>query len=136
MDITIIHNPEAVTVLQLVGKLDGSNYQDLISEANKLYDEGARNAILDMSGLTFISSAGISALHRVALLFQGQKLASMEEEGWASYHAIANDRGAGAQKHVKLSGPTANVQKSLELVGFDSFFEIFSDVDLAAASFR
>ncbi|HEY3313372.1 MAG TPA: STAS domain-containing protein [Anaerolineales bacterium] len=136
MEITLTQNQGSVPVLHLQGKLDGSNYQTLITEAQKIYDGGARDVILDLSQLTFISSAGISALHRVALLFRGQKLEAQEEEGWGSYHAIANDRDGSAQKHVKLLSPLDNVQHSLEIVGFNTFFEIYTNLDKAVASFQ
>ena len=79
-----------------------------------------------------MSSAGISAIHRVALLFRGEKLAEANE-GWASYHAISRD--SGQQKHVKLCNPTEKVRHSLELVGFSVLFEIHTDLEQAVASF-
>jgi anti-anti-sigma regulatory factor len=136
MEITITQDQGSVQIMHLQGKLDGSNYQSLIEAARKLFDAGARNVILDLSQLTYISSAGISALHRVALLFRGQNKAAQEEEGWASYHAIANDRGEGVQKHVKLLSPPENIHHSLEIVGFDTFFEIYNNLDTAVASFQ
>jgi anti-anti-sigma factor len=75
MNITISKNekPFPVTILHLDGILDGANYESLIDETQKVYAAGARDLILDLSKLTFISSAGLGALHRVALLFQGKK---------------------------------------------------------------
>lgn len=136
MEITIDQDKGSVKILRLSGKLDGSNYKDLIEAAQKLYDAGIRDIVMDLSQLTFISSAGISALHRIAKLFQGQKQAALEEEGWSSYHAIANDRGAGFQEHVKLFGPQENVHHSLEVVGFTDYFQIFSSMDQAVSSFQ
>jgi anti-anti-sigma regulatory factor len=135
MEMTVTHKPGAVAILHLIGTLDGSNYQSLINEAQKLYDTGVRNIILDLSQLTFMSSAGISALHRVALIFRGEKHTELEE-GWASYRAMGRDRDSGLQKHVKLLSPAERVQHSLELVGFTTFFEVFTDADLAVASFQ
>ena len=136
MEMNITQKPGAVAILHLKGTLDGSNYQSLITEAQKLYDSGVRNIILDLSQLTFMSSAGISALHRVALIFRGEKQAALEEEGWASYRAISRERDSGLQKHVKLLSPVERVQNSLELVGFTTFFEIHTDADMAVASFQ
>ena len=135
MEMTTTQKPGAVAVLQLMGKLDGSNYQELISEAQKLYDAGMRDIVLDLSQLTYMSSAGISALHRVALIFRGEKQAAMEE-GWASYHAMSRDRDSGLQKHVKLLNPVERVQRALDLVGFTTLFEIHTDAEMAVASFR
>ena len=135
MEMTITQKPGAVVLLHLKGVLDGTSYRDLISEGQKLYDGGARDLVLDLSQLTFMSSAGISALHRVALIFRGEKHAEMEE-GWGAYHAISRDRGSGLQHHVKLLNPPERVQHALELVGFASFFEVYTDAESAIASFH
>jgi anti-anti-sigma regulatory factor len=135
MEITLTQKTAAMAIMHLKGALDGSNYRDLIDEAQKLYDSGVRDLILELSQLTFISSAGISALYRVALIFRGEKQAEMEE-GWASYHAISRERESTLQKHVKLASPIEKVQHSLDLVGFTSFFEIHPDVEAAVASLQ
>ena len=137
MDITILHKqkPMPVTLMHLAGELDGKSYHVLIDAAQKEYDAGARDLVLDLSRLTFLSSAGISALHTVAMLFRGQS-PSERQEGWASFRAINNDRQQGTQEHVKLLNPTPEVQKVLELVGFNALFDTFSDVQQAMASFQ
>jgi anti-anti-sigma factor len=123
-----------VTVLQLIGKLDGSNYMQLIEEARKAYLNGARDLLIDLTELTFMSSAGIAAIHQTALIFRGQSMAE-EELGWASYRAIDRDRGSGIQKHVKLLCPQNNVADILDIAAFDTLFEIHTDLDTAVASF-
>jgi hypothetical protein len=135
MEMTMTQKPGAAAVLHLKGALDGSNYRELIDEAQKLFDGGVRDLVLDLSELTFMSSAGISALHRVALIFRGEKQAEMEE-GWASYRAISRDRDSGLQLHVKLLNPVERVQHALDMVGFTTLFEIHTDAEMAVASFR
>lgn len=135
MEMTITQKPGAVVLLHLKGILDGTSYRDLISEAQKLYDGGARDLILDLSQLSFMSSAGISALHRVALIFRGEKQAEMQES-WGAYHAISRDRSTGLQRHVKLLNPPERVLHALEIVGFASFFEVHTDAEIAIASFH
>ena len=135
MEMTVTQKTGAVAVLHLKGTLDGSNYRDLIDEAQKLYDSGLRDLVLDLGELTFMSSAGISGVYRTALIFRGEKQKEMEE-GWASYHAISREKESGMQKHVKLLNPTERVQHSLELVGFTTLFEIHTDAELAVASFH
>jgi anti-anti-sigma regulatory factor len=123
-----------VTVLQLVGKLDGSNYMQLVDESRKVYREGARDLLIDLSKLTFMSSAGLAAMHQTALIFCGQTM-DEEESGWASYHAIDRDRDSGVQSHVKLLSPQPAVANILDIASFDSLFEIHTDLDTAVASF-
>lgn len=124
-----------VTILSVEGKLDGSNYETLLAEAQKLYEGGTRDLVLDLGKLTYLSSAGISALHRVALLFAGRKKTEFEE-GWNAFHAIERDRDGGVQKHVKLLNPTREVEKVLRMVGFSAFFEIHVELQTAVASFQ
>jgi anti-anti-sigma factor len=124
-----------VSIMKLRGALDGSSYQDFISEAEKLYDAGVRNLILDMSELTFLSSAGLSALHRVARVFRGEDRSTFEE-GWAALRAMGKERDSGLQEHVKLLNPDAKIQSVLETVGFKAYFEIYTDLETAIASLQ
>jgi anti-anti-sigma factor len=137
MEITITQDqgPSPVTIMHLQGKLDGSNYETLVAEAQKQYDSGVRNLLLDFSQLTFLSSAGLAALHTVALLFRGQK-ASERQEGWAAFRAMDRDRESGQQPHVKLFNPNPDVQRILETVGFNAFFEIYNNIHQAVGSFQ
>lgn len=134
--ITKSEQPIPVTILQMEGKLEGSSYAALIEEAQKLYDAGARDLLLDLSKLTFISSAGLAGLHQVALLFRGEKSPG-QDEGWAAYHSIDRDRDSGNQElHVKLLSPSYEVRQVLNLTGFISLFHIFTDLQTALVSFR
>jgi anti-anti-sigma regulatory factor len=123
-----------VTILELAGSLDGSNYKQLLDEAKKIYLNGARDLLIDLSKLVFLSSAGLAAIHQTALIFCGQTMAG-EESGWASYHAIDRDRDGGVQKHVKLLSPQPTVAAILDIANFSSLFEIHTDIDTALASF-
>ncbi len=134
MEMTVTPKPEATAILRLKGVLDGSTAQALIDEAQKLYAGGTRNLLIDLGGLTFMSSAGISALFRVALIFRGEKI--VDEKGWASYRAIGRERGSNVQQHVRLLNPAERVKNALELVGFTTFFEIHTDEAAALAAFK
>jgi anti-anti-sigma regulatory factor len=136
MNITITKTepPFPVTIMHLEGKLDGANYESLIEEAATVHAGGAHDLVLDLGQLTYISSAGLSALHQVALLFRGEKDPG-QDVGWAAYRAIGRDRGSGPQEHVKLLSPSHPVMDVLEMTGFISFFEIFDNLSEALASF-
>jgi anti-anti-sigma regulatory factor len=123
-----------VTVIKLDGQLDGQNYQELITKAQELYDAGGRDFLLDLSDLTYISSAGLVALHSVALLARGEELPDVEG-GWSTYRSMGRSSEAGIQKHVKLLNPRAEVMGVLEMVGFNNVFEIFTDRETAVNSF-
>ena len=136
MQITFTQKNSQLWVMHLVGKLDGSNYQDMLTEAKKLHDLGCRDVILDLSHLTYISSAGIAALHRVSILFRGHKMDTQHGETWLSSRAIAHELNSSVQKHVKFFSSTENVRHSLEIVGFNTLFETYTDMDQAVASFQ
>jgi anti-anti-sigma factor len=137
MEIIISHNEGTprVAVMQLRGALDGSTYEYFISEAEKLYDSGTRNLIVDMSELTFLSSAGLGALHRTARIFRGEDRSTFEE-GWSALRAMGNDRKSGLQEHIKLLNPSEKIELVLDTVGFKRFFEIYTELQPALASFQ
>lgn len=137
MEIIISNNQGTapVTVMKLRGALDGESYQDFIDEAQKLYDSGARDLIVDMNELTFLSSAGLSALHQTARVYRGEDRSTFEE-GWGAIHAMGKERDSGFQNHVKLLSPNEKIRNVLDTVGFLAFFEIYTDMDAALASFQ
>src|SRR5688572_24752789 len=123
-----------VAVLKLKGELDGQNYQDLIAKAQELYKAGSRDLLLDLSDLTYVSSAGLVALHSVALLLRGEELPDTEG-GWSAYRSMRRSSQAGIQRHIKLLNPREEVKGVLEMVGFDRVFEMHTDLDQAVKSF-
>jgi anti-anti-sigma regulatory factor len=140
MNITKTERPIPIVILHLDGVLDGANFKKLIEKTESLFAGGARDLILDLTRLTFISSAGLGALHQVALLFQG-KTRPNPDETWASYRwstfrNIKRDHDLQPQKHVKLLSPTREVQEVLDMIGFSSLFEIYTYMPQAMESFR
>jgi STAS domain. len=97
--------PISVTILHLEGKLDRANYESLIDEARDVYDNGARDLILDLSELSFVSSAGVAALHQVALLYREEKHLHLDG-GWGAFRSEDRARSTvDARGHVKLYSP-------------------------------
>lgn len=123
-----------VTVVSLTGQLDGQSYQDLIKSVQELHKNGARNILMDLADLTYISSAGLVALHTIALLLRGETLPD-PEQGWAALKSIDRSRTSGLQKHVKLLNPVPAVVNVLDMVGYTAIFEIFNDRQKALESF-
>ena len=133
MTITQEQGKVPVTIIHIQGKLDGSNYKDLIAKAQELYQGGARDMLIDLSEVEFMSSAGMVALHSISKLLKGQKLG--DEEGWSLLHSVDRERGSGINKQIKLLNPQPRVAQALELAGFDKLFEIHKDLKQAVASF-
>src|SRR5215208_1996258 len=124
----------SVSIVKVAGQLDGQNYQDLIAKAQDLFKTGTRDFLIDLSDLSYISSAGLVALHSVALLAKGEELPDTEH-GWSAYRSIGRTSAAGTQTHVKLFKPREEVRNVLDMVGFTNVFEIFTDLDEAVKSF-
>jgi len=141
MKMTVIQDqmPDSITILHLEGTLDSSNSENLVKEAQKLFSAGIYNLLLDLSNLTFISSAGLRAFHQVARLFQNRKQPgggeSWADYRWAAYRGKPHDMDRTAVQHVKLLSPSKEVRKVLDMIGFSSIFEIYTDLDQATASF-
>jgi anti-anti-sigma factor len=123
-----------VTVMRLEGHLDGQNYQNLIAKARELYEAGARNILLDLDELTYISSAGIVALHSIALMLRGESAPDLEQ-GWTAVKAAERTREAGIQKNIKFLNIGPDVYNVLDMVGLAVFFENFTDRETALRSF-
>jgi len=123
-----------VTVIKVDGQLDGQTYQDLIHKAREAYKAGWRDFLIDMTDLTYISSAGLVALHSVALLAKGEELPDTDS-GWSAYRSMGRSKEAGIQQHLKLLNPRPEVNSVLDMVGFNAVFKIYTDLDEAVNSF-
>jgi len=134
ISVTQVQGKVPVTVVKLEGQLDGQTYQELIIKAREAYSAGWREFLIDMTDLSYISSAGLVALHSVALLARGEELPN-PESGWSALKSMPRTSGAGKQIHVKLLSPRSEVQSVLDMVGFTAVFDIFTDLDEAVKSF-
>jgi anti-anti-sigma regulatory factor len=123
-----------VTVLEIQGDLDYSNYLEVIDKAREAHAAGARNLVIDLSDVPFMGSSGLFALHSVALLMMGQEPPD-PESGWDSYHALDRTLSSGLHAQVKLVGPQPRVDQVLERTGMKRFFEIHADREQAIGSF-
>jgi len=124
-----------VSVVTPHGALDASSYKDLIQKGQDLHSAGTRYILLDLSATTFMSSAGVVALHTLALMLRGEELAD-PESGWEAYKKIDRDRDTGKQKYLKILNPTPNVEKILGMTGFKNILEVHNDLEEAVASFE
>lgn len=138
MEITIenLGGGAPLSVMQLVGELDASNYQDVIAQFQQLYRQGTRRLLLDLSGVTFLSSAGLVALHSIALMLRGESPPDLDA-GWGVFHDMSNDLDvhSGPEANFKLLGPQPRVLRALEMSGFSRRLPIFEDRDAALHSF-
>ncbi len=123
-----------VTIMQLTGNLDASNYTDVINKAQESYDGGVRDLLIDLSKAPYVSSAGLMSLHTVVLMFAGQSMQSKDTDRPA-FRSINPQRDSEGLQHVKLLSPQPAVEQVLDVVGLKQFFDIHTDLDTAVQSF-
>lgn len=123
-----------VMVVQPHGDVDASNYTELIDQVRKSYAAGARDFLIDLSEVPFMSSAGLVALHSIAMFLRGEPLAG-SQPGPGTLKSIDRTRTAGLQPHIKLLKPQPFVAETLDKAGFTQSFEVHSDLGKAIASF-
>ncbi|MGB3713208.1 MAG: STAS domain-containing protein [Candidatus Promineifilaceae bacterium] len=138
MDISVEHvQTEApVTIMKIDGELDARCYMDVIIEAKKLYDQGTRDLLIDMSDLVFMASSGLVALHSIAFIMRGEHPPD-PEVGWSSFRQVRThvEHKIVFEEHCKLLSPHVRVDHTLEMAGFKEIFEVFDDREEAVRSF-
>ena len=124
----------SISVIKVSGQLDGQTYESLIAKAREVVEGGTRNILLDLSDLTYISSAGLVSLLTFALMTRGEELPD-PQQGWSALKSMDRSRDGGMQKNLKLLNPRPEVTSVLDMVGFSAFFEVFTDKQKAIDSF-
>jgi anti-anti-sigma factor len=124
--VTLQQASEPVAVMHLEGDIDASNFVQIVDKAHEIYKNPARNLILDLSDVPSISSTGIAAIHKIALIYSG---ASGEITHPDQTHSST------ARKHVKLLNPQPAVDQALQAAGLKLFFKIYQDLESALKSF-
>ena len=131
IDITLHENgSDPVAIMHLTGEIDASNFVLLSDKAQELYMNPARRLIIDLSEVPGISSTGLAAIHKIALVYSGVPH-RIEENVNPDFTHSSN-----ARKYVRLVNPQPTVDKTLESAGLKLFFKVFKDMDSALASFK
>jgi anti-anti-sigma factor len=124
--VTLQQASEPVAVMHLQGDIDASNFVQIVDKAHEIYQNPARNLILDLSDVPSISSTGIAAIHKIALIYSG---ASGEITHPDQTH------NSNARKHVKLLNLQPAVDQALQTAGLKLFFKVYQDLESALKSF-
>ena len=136
MEITISNQKGRmpVTVIQPHGDVDASNYAELVKKTRELFDGGSKDFLIDLSDVPFMSSAGLVALHSIAMFLRGEQPTD-PQSGWAAVKSINRSRESGMQTYIKLLNPQELVNETLDKAGFTQFFEAFTDLKKAVDLF-
>lgn len=130
ISVTYHQDKEAIAIMKLNGDINASNFVQISDKAQELYMNPARNLIIDLSEVPSISSTGLAAIHKIALLYSGVPQKVQEGVNPDFTHS------SNARKYVKLLNPQPDVEKTLEGAGLKLFFKVFKDLESAIASFH
>ena len=119
-----------VTILNISGDIDSSNYQLFQSYADEKIAQGTQFLLLDFSEVKRISSAGLRVIHN---LFN--KLRDIHKD--VNDDELRKRMSSGAYKspYIKLTNLAPNVAEVFKLGGFEIYLEMFDDRSKAVDSF-
>ena len=131
MKTTIDRVSDSAAVLGLDGELDASNYRELIDTGHRLYGEGVRTLVLDLTDLSYMSSSGIVAVHSLALVYRGEQPHDLDA-GWQALHAAQADAESGSpHEMLRLVAPSDDIDAMLDRTGMKRILPIFADRESA-----
>jgi len=131
---TTIHQADQpIAIMQLNGDINASNFMEVVNKAQELYDNPARNLIIDLSEVSSVSTTGLVALHKIALVYSGvpQQVEADKDEIRPDFTHSSN-----ARKFVKLLNPQPAVDEALLKAGLKLFFKVYKDLESALQSFQ
>lgn len=106
-----VESLKRVELVTVAGRVDNSNASQFEGGLKELTGKGRSNLVLNLAGVTYMSSAGLRTL--VSTLKDCK-------------------RGGG---DVRLASPSERVSEVLSLAGLDSLFKVFEDDTAAVGSF-
>lgn len=107
-----------VTILRLEGDIDATTHKTLQDKGAEVIEAGSKHILLDLGGVKYMGSAGFRALHAIS-------------------NMLDKDDSPGLTKstRLKLLNPTDPVARIIKTLGFDDYFDIYQDRELAVKSF-
>lgn len=130
MEITITQetSPKAIAVMHVVGNVDSTSFEQFQQAAAELIRNGARDLVIDLEKVPYMSSAGLRVLNVI--------YNSLRDEN-ATRSAVSAGVAKGTYKsaHLKLAAASSRVVETLKMSGFDMFLEMHPNVASALASF-
>ena len=96
-----------ITILQALGRLDSTSAPEMDRCLNTLIGGGARQVVLDLAGLEYVSSAGLRTFLSAA------------------------KRMKQAQGKLALANLSAQVQQIFDIAGFESILPVFKTINEA-----
>ena len=121
-----------ITILHVEGDIDSFTYNDFLSQAQNLINEGARYMMIDMAQVPYVSSAGLRAIYTI---FKDLRAVHPEENLSEEQMEKAARMGTYKSPYLKLLNLSAGVNGVFQMGGFDRYIPVFTDREKAIASF-
>ena len=125
INISIEKAGEEVAVMKLAGDINASNFMEIVDKAGEVYKNPSRYLIIDLGDVPSISSTGMVAIHKIALIYSGVPQDVVENENPDFTHSQE------ARKYVRLVNPQPGVDEALTKAGMKLFFKFYENVDSA-----
>ena len=119
-----------VTVFRINGDIDSSTYEQTQTQIEQAVQAGARDIVLDLVAVGYMSSAGIRMLSSLLKLLRG----TLPQESDAAMKQGIRD-GTFKSPHLKLASPNPRVADTLKMSGLDMMVESYPGLTEAIASF-
>ena len=130
----IVDGSPQVTLLNVSGRVDSLNYSLLIEKARELLVGGSGYLLLNLSACTYLSSAGLFALHNIALI--AHKLEPLDQDdGWGALRNMANEKRE-FKDRFKIVNVSENIMHTLDIAGLSSLYAIYPAKQDALAAFQ
>jgi anti-sigma B factor antagonist len=107
-----VSTKERVTLVAVHGRIDSMNANQLGEALSSVIDEGHIHIVLDLSGVDYMSSAGLREI----------------------VNALKKVKRSGGGD-VRIAQPSERVREVLEMAGLDTIFQIFATQVEAVGSF-
>jgi anti-anti-sigma factor len=119
-----------VTVIRLQGDFDLVGAQQFDQQISGMEKSAANSILIDLSGVHFMSSAGIRSLNELFYTLHPYDQEKFKQE-------ISPGIRSGTYKapNLKLLKPNEMVANTLKMVGLDMYLEVFEDENTALQSF-
>jgi len=120
-----------ITVFHVKGEAGAHNYDQFQNQVSEAFDSGTRNLILDLREVTYMSSAGLRAIHGIFKIMHPDAADNTMKKGlqdWWQGDSVKSP-------HLKIVAPASDVLRTIRAVGFDAFLEIHNNLKDALASF-
>jgi ABC-type transporter Mla MlaB component len=124
----ITETNDRVVTLHLQGQLTAHTVEIFNEYARRAMESGARFLLVDLSGVSIITSAGLLALHNCFMHFTPH----VEIEAWQHQHPHDLFK----SPYFKLAGASPDVYYILSLAGFIQNIPIYPNVQDALDSFE